>query len=602
MSARKTPPAVCTAILVITLLAKVALLLSDPTRLLAALHPGFGVEVKTLVLLGACSELAVLVVGAWLGRRALLLGSFVLGSLFLVFHAYLALSGIQSPCKCLGSLTQFSAWLSANEAGVAVMLSLALVAVSSFGLSDHAPSSREDGWLSPLVAGGLWAGAGAFVILSAGTRSLGGDEGMELSKALLLQRDPAGFVSAWNDQSPLFSWMIARVWDLTGFSVPAARWLTLAITTLLPISVALALRPWGMSWAASILGPGLLLQPDVCVDLGSSMMELPAFALGAASVIPLILLKTRPNTSLCLSALVASFALVFKPTAAFGCLLLLTHLRPGTWIRYGVGILVGFSAISFASGYDIVRAATSHSYAGPEAQRHGLDLFGLVIASPNFVAACFLGAAAGCFYGPPKLVLGVCGAAALAITIHVVHRPFWSYYAPHMVVPIMLLTGIGIVSIVKQRRALAFGVSALLLGATGIMSAPSVLWSVRSGVPVESRACYLIQQQGGTIHRIVSEDPLAPLSIGVTPIPETMIIPGKRVWIGDWTPLDAAAAIQDNAPEVVCLYAFTAGYRPVEAMLRSYRHLGAYQGFEVFVRTNFPVVTLPKNDLMKLGL
>jgi hypothetical protein len=586
-----------------TLLAKVAMLLFEPSRLLEALHPGLGIQIKTLVLLGATSEIVVLAVGALGGRRALLIGSFVLGTLFFAFHAYLAFSGIPSPCRCLGSLTQFSAWLSKNEAGVAVLLSLSLIAVSTFGLSNHRTNSQDNGLLlPPLFAGALWLGSGAFVILAAGTKSLGGDEGMEMSKALLLQRDHPGFLAAWNDQAPVFPWIIARVWDLTGLDVPAARWLTLAITTLLPVSISMALRAWGMSWAASILGPGMLLHPDCSLILGSCMQDLPAVALGASAVVPLVLLRTRPNTALFLSALVASFAMVFKPTAAFGCLLLLTHLRPGTWIRYGAAAVVGFFVISFASGYDIVRAAASHSYAGREAQRHAFDLFGLVMASPSFAAACFVAAAAGCFYGPRKLVLGVVGVAALSITIHLIHRPFWTYYAPHMVVPLLLLTGIGIVSVLKQRRALAFGFSAILLCFAAITSVPFLLWNIRSGTPVESRACYLIQQQGATVRRIVSEDPWAPLSIGVTPLPETMILPSKRIWIGDWNPNDAAAAIRDQAPEVVVLHSTTASYRPVQAMLRSYRHLGLYQGFEVYVLTNLPPVTLPKNDLKKLRL
>lgn len=603
MSAWKTPSAVCAAILAVTLVAKVALLFFEPSRLLSALHPGLGVQIKTLVLLGAISELSVLVAGALLGRRALLLGSFLLGSIFLFFHAYLEFSGIQSPCRCLGTLTHFSAWLSTNEAGVAVVLSLSLIGASSFGLAGNRSGTRPDGpWLPPLVAGGLWAGAGAYVILAAGTRSLGGDEGMEMSKALLFQRDYPGFAAAWNDQSPIFSWMIAGLWDLTGFGVASARWLSLGIGTLLPISIAIALRPWGMSWAASILGPGLLLQPDVILNLGSCMQEIPALALGASAVIPLVLIRTRPNTALCLSALVAGLALVFKPTAAFGCLLLLTHLKPGAWIRYGVATLVAFSAISFVSGYDIVMASTSHSYAGPEAKQHALDLFGLFISSPSFAAACFVGVAAGCFYGPSKLVLGVLAVALLAIGIHLVHRPFWAYYAPHMAVPIMLLAGIGIVSMLQQRRAFAFGVCAVLLSLTSIISIPSVLWRVQSGTPIESRACYLIQQQAGPIRRIVSEDSWAPLSIGATPLVETMIIPRKRVWIGDWNPTDIGRAIRDQNPEVVVIYPSTSSYRPVQAMLRPYRHIGRYQGMEVYCLTNIHGVTLPENDLKQLRL
>jgi hypothetical protein len=81
-----------------------------------------------------------------------------------------------------------------------------------------------------------------------------------------------------------------------------------------------------------------------------------------------------------------------------------------------------------------------------------------------------------------------------------------------------------------------------------------------------------------------------------------MIIPGKRVWIGDWNPVDAAAAIRHQAPEVVVLYRSTSSYRPVQSMLRPYRHLGSYQGFEVYVLTNLPAVILPKNDLKKLRL
>ena len=603
MSARPTQTLVCTAILVTTLLAKVALLSSTPSRLLSAVFPGLNLAVKDLVLLGACLEAGVLVAGALLGRRTLLLGSFALGSLFLAFHGFLAFGGIQTPCKCLGALTQFSPWLAQNEAGVSVLLCLALVAASSLGLCpDREPAKEDTSWAPSLVAGGLWFAAGAWVIIGAGSRNLGGDEGMELSKALLLHRDPALFADAWNDQSPIFPWLIARLWDVTGFSVPAARWLSLTLGTLLPIAAALALRPWGLSCAASMLGPGLLLQPDVALNLGSAMMETPAFGLGAAAVIPLVLLRQRPLTAFALSVLLASFALVFKATAAFGLLLLLAHLHPREWLRYGVGILVGFSALSFGSGHDIVMSATSHSFSGPDAQRHALDVYGLVFSAPGFVGSCILGAAAGCFYGPRKLVLGLLGACSLSVLIHLIHRPFWSYYAVHMAAPMVLLAGVGFFSVVRHGNLGAVVASAVVLCSTWIMTAPAVPSSFRSGAPVESRAAYLLQQQSGAIRRILSEDPWAPVSIGITPLPESMIIPAKRVWIGDWSPAHAARAVIERKPDLVALYPQTSTNRFVIEVLRPFRIVGTYQGFTVFVRTNFPPVELPRNDLKTLGL
>jgi hypothetical protein len=376
----------------------------------------------------------------------------------------------------------------------------------------------------------------------------------------------------------------------------------LAINTLLPVSIALALRPWGMSWAASIIGPGLLLQSDSSPLLGSCMQDLPAVSLGAASIIPLVLLGNHPRIASSLSALIAGFAMVFKPTAAFGCLLLLTHLGPETWIRYGVATVVAFLGVSVACGSDMIRAAASHSYSGPGAQRYALDLAGLLMSSPGFVAVCLVGATAAFFLGPSKLVFGLSGALALIILIHLAHRPYWAYYAPHIAVPILVLTGVGIVSAVKQRNAVVFSSAVLLLGGAAIVSFPSVVRIIQSGTTMESRAGFLIRNQVGRIHSVISEDPWCPLAAGVAPLHETVMVPAKRHWIGDWTPNDAALAIRDRVPEVVVLWRATSQHRSVRAMLRPYRYIGEYQGMEVFTSTNLPPVNLPKNDLKILGL
>jgi hypothetical protein len=399
--------------------------------------------------------------------------------------------------------------------------------------------------------------------------------------------------------------MIASVWEVTGFSIPAARYLTLLLTTLLPFSIAITLRPLGLSWAALTIGPGMLIHPSTVQLVASSMQELPAVALGAASVIPLVLLTRWPVVSYISSAFLAAFALVFKPTAAFGCILVAFHMPPRVWLFFGTMALSMFAALSLSIGSNLGLGFESHSYQGAEVEPFSIDLAATLAGSPAFLIVCC--AAAFLTYrlpivGPSRWipVIFLC-----FLVIHIVHRPFWSYYAPHLVIPILTLFGVGVaMSIRASHWRSCLGVSALL--ACGVwLSHGQTTASISTGIPFELRTGSLIRSQVGPVRAILSEDPWLPLAAGAVPVPETVILPWKRVWIGDWTPLHAARAIQDRAPEVVALYPGIATNKAVQAMLKAYRFAGTADGLRIWTSTNLAPVSLQaqgRRDLKAIGL
>lgn len=601
MSAHRVAFGLCIAVLATTLAAKIALLCGASGGLIDAIHPGLGVRIRSLVQLGVVLEVAALA-GAFFGRRIFGLGSVLLGFGFVAFHLFLTFAGLAVPCRCLGTLTQWHPWLAENESAVAVLLAWVLIGAGSVLLrssQDPAPEAPSTNGLAPAaVSAALWVACAGLVIVSAGSRSLGGDEGMELSKAFSHLRDPAGFARSWNDQSPVFSWMIAGVWKVTGFSIPAARWLTALLTALIPFSVALTLRPWGLSWAALALGPGMLLHPTIAPILGSCMQDLPAVALGAASVIPLVLLSRWPAASFPASVLVAGFALYFKPTAAFGCVLLAFHLPRRLWMAYGVSVLTWLTwclAISGLVGSDLLRAIAAHSYHGPEVDFFAVRLAGAIAPSASFLCIAAVGAFLSGRFCAPKVAAWIVGSFALFLAIHVLHRPFWDYYSTHLAIPIVVLLGVGIVSAVRARAVSSVVCSSIFLAISAGLSFPTLTSAIYSGVPIAGMAGHAIRTQAGPIRSVLSEEPWLALSADATPVPETVMVPYKRGWIGDWTPLDAARAIQDQQPDVVALRSSTARSRAVRLALAPYRHLGKADGVEIWTSTNLPPVLLPGN-------
>jgi len=112
----------------------------------------------------------------------------------------------------------------------------------------------------------------------------GVDEGFELMKALLVSRGHPLYGAFWNDQPPLHTELLAGLFRIFGPSAGMGRLLTMAFAMLL-VGALYGLARRGSNRLTGVAAVGLLASASGFLKLSVSvMLEVPAFALGLASV------------------------------------------------------------------------------------------------------------------------------------------------------------------------------------------------------------------------------------------------------------------------------------------------------------------------------
>lgn len=438
MSASASRPAVafCGFVLGLTAAGKIYAL-AHGSGLLGAPHPFLPGTFGPYVWLGLLVELAAFAALLCFGARAFLGVCMGLAILFVGYHTVDVALGLGGTCPCLGGF--LSRWkpLANSEALISFLSSLGLGIASFLGLFPVAqtkpPAVAPQSCAGPAVfAASLWFLLGGLVIWLWHGRELGGDEGMEAGKALQWMVDPSQWSRVWNDQPPLFSLIGALAFKVFTPGMTAARIAVVLMGLCVPVTLAVYFAKLGVRWAAVIAV--LLLWVALPSEWGAFMQEGPAYAVALAAWLPL-LLRGEGRTALGVSALIAALAVCVKLTAAFGLVVPFVWLCQRSWPKACVWGVLTVGLVAGASvalpGWSWSNMSAAHLQSGvAEIQHYRMNPIGYATSWLVCALAVF---AVGNRYVTRRLSLLVpwLVAAVAALGIHLVHRPFFGYYAVH---------------------------------------------------------------------------------------------------------------------------------------------------------------------------
>lgn len=209
--------------------------------------------------------------------------------------------------------------------------------------------------------------------------AISGDEGFEVTKALLWTKGYALYDPVWNNQPPLHTVLLGLLFKLLGPDIGAARGLALCFGLLLVSGCfTIVRRRWGML-AAYVAAASLITAPEVLKLSLAAMLEVPAFAVAAWSLTALRYrsLSSRPVTSVLFSACLMAVALQIKFTAGLIAPAICTEViastcrevRPATlakacvpcgyWVVTAVAVFLGISLVLGASYEQMVASLFS---------------------------------------------------------------------------------------------------------------------------------------------------------------------------------------------------------------------------------------------------
>ena len=125
---QSTLTAACATVLAVTFIAK-AYALAMTVPVVVIIHPAFGVRMGPIIMVAMLVELGAFVIWAMKGEKAFLATACSLGAIFLMFHSWMSIYDIQSPCACMGGLfhgsKEYGQFEQAAAIGFAVVLFIA---------------------------------------------------------------------------------------------------------------------------------------------------------------------------------------------------------------------------------------------------------------------------------------------------------------------------------------------------------------------------------------------------------------------------------------------------------------------------------------------
>jgi hypothetical protein len=439
--------------------------------------------------------------------------------------------------------------------------------------------------------------AAMLLLLPLRTRlEFGPDEGYELMKAFLVSLGHPLYLEIWNDQPPLHTEFLALLFRCFGPFACVGRLLSVILAGVMLASLHV-IATWRSGIVAGISATVLLALNPVFLQLsGSAMLELPAFTLAVTSFLWLSK-YIRSGRAICLIVSAASLgcALQIKLTAGLFALALpieygLSHYalygQPrassgaphGRWIRdliMGGSVFISvFFAIAicchgqayfstmWASHFS---AGTRSAAAGEGYGFHPSSLLEFVSFGP-FVLGVLLILSARRWEVLPEALL-----FAIIFVVHILHRPFWSYYRLHFAIPMAWLGGIGIADWLKMLHVRTIGKGLLprsfILGgiaawATAIAMAvshlPSIIGefeslSVNSATEIDA-ACISALEKNSRVTRWIFTDRLIDAFWVRLPVPPQLaVIPSKRIWSGQITSSYVIRWLEEYKPEQILL-------------------------------------------------
>lgn len=410
---------------------------------------------KVLLLVAIIEASTVIFV---LRSRSRLLAIGVVLTFCLSAFLYRAVSPISQPCPCLGKSLGMIGIGQAAETKIATFLLVVMSASSALILA------IETNFLSRLrtfrhlmkrfsLCFILLFTFTAVRVIIHGPLILGGDEGMESAKALLVKESPNLVEACWNDQPWFYSIILGRV---LRSNLALGRAFTLMCLLALIIVIYKWIPTLSLAGDELVTFPiWLLLWPNI-FHLGiSSMMELPSYAWTFSGLVLFYAGIRKGRVALVLLAALLS---------GVGCAIKLTGLMLGpsfvavavalVWMNPPVGrrriILLSTLALTFfvailalllklghSNSFDMMWVL--HRNAAKEIPADRVSELSLSFRHFADMPAISAIAVVGAVFAVVRrhqtvLLLGVIPLAS-ALIINFLNRPFWSYYTIHFAVP-----------------------------------------------------------------------------------------------------------------------------------------------------------------------
>jgi hypothetical protein len=425
----------------------------------------------------------------------------------------------------------------------------------------------------------------------------GGDEGYQLITGYLVSKDSALYTSIWYDQPPLFIIILESVFRIFGPSIFAARVIAGSFGMLMFASFYEVVRT-RLSQSTALLAtffliasPGVL-QLSVCV-----LQEVPTFAMALLSLMLILQWRQRRHWWwLSASAIAMGLALGIKLTAALVVPALMVEIllvsvqdKDHAWRKRFIisslhwagitgitlfGVLVLWGRGSFAATY---RAHFGGGQTAPGLERP--EDFPIQVSIFLGHAECVIAAAIGIVLAIKRgqarefAIPGVWLATALAI--HLVHRPWWTYYYLHLAIPMAWFAGFAVCEMAKPffdlfakrslklstrrtRKAMALCILAALALVMSERRLEAAVVYLRAVTRVNSDPILAkIREYAGRTHWIYvryTREAYA-FHAGLLMPPELAVVSLKRFWSGQITTQEIVDTCERYKPEQVLLNA-----------------------------------------------
>lgn len=352
------------------------------------------------------------------------------------------------------------------------------------------------------------------------------DEGINLMKALLVERGYHMFTEIWSDQPPLLTVTLASLFRATGPDVAAARMLVMVLSALLLWAFYLVVRSslltagrTGPEQAARgmVTGTATVIALVACVLLvlsefylrlsGAVMVGLPSEAL-AMLALATIMAGTATRLAswwqIVLSALLMALALQTKLLAAIiapgvGVAIFYAGAAPGCWwpadwkrrlaavAGWGAAMAAAYLGAGFALGalhFDLLFG----THFGTLTRSLEDFMQGSTLFFPHFIeqhVAFLLLGTVGLVYAIQRQAVGVLAPVVWILTgvaAFMVHRPLWYHHTIILSVPLTWLCAYGAAGFwamlvhAWRSRGQAPGLAAGALALGGIAAIAAVFW------------------------------------------------------------------------------------------------------------------------------
>ena len=287
--------------------------------------------------------------------------------------------------------------------------------------------------------------------------SVGGDDGFELSKSLLLARDPQAARGMWNDQPWLHTMLTAGLFRVLGENAAIPRVFSLLSALALLVATGHLLKRTSGVWEHVLVGIFLLSADQMPIFALAAMTELPAIAWAVVAV-AIAHSDAAPTARwrLLLSGAVFALATHIKLTAvivlpAFAVVCLSQRGLSKRWKALSFWV-AGFGAVfaliaAISPTFNYEQLWLSHRNASTALTVSERALYSFPTSHLAENSALMLAAALGAWRG---LTTGCQPVRLFALTLLVtsalvaaLQRPWWPYYVVHLHVPMSILGAVG---------------------------------------------------------------------------------------------------------------------------------------------------------------